>query len=145
MPVLPLPIVGVPSLLDRRGGDQFGPGDVPHAELFAEVAGRRWPPDELAGGPLLLLVSHVVVDVLLQTDWQALAKVGGLGDPRARRALFRHVSTYTLAFVPALVWIGGETRVVRAVALGAFVAVPICLSTTATSCAPGCATSSHSR
>jgi hypothetical protein len=31
-------IIGVLSLLDRRGGDPFGPDDVPRAELFAEVA-----------------------------------------------------------------------------------------------------------
>ncbi len=30
--------IGVLSLLDRRGGDPFGPDDVPRAELFAEVA-----------------------------------------------------------------------------------------------------------
>ena len=31
-------IIGVLSLLDRRGGDPFGPDDVPRAELFAEIA-----------------------------------------------------------------------------------------------------------
>jgi hypothetical protein len=71
-----------------------------------------------------LLVSHVVGDVLLQTDWQALHKVRGLGDPVARRALFRHVATYTIAFVPALVWIGNNTSAARAVAIGALVAIP---------------------
>jgi hypothetical protein len=42
MLVLPLrrddEIVGVLSLLDRRGGEPFGPGDVPRAQLFADVA-----------------------------------------------------------------------------------------------------------
>lgn len=73
---------------------------------------------------LALLVSHVVGDVLLQTDWQALHKVRGLGDPVARRALIRHVATYTLAFVPALIWIGNNTSAGRAVAVGALVAIP---------------------
>lgn len=55
------------------------------------------------------LVAHMVGDYLLQTDWQARHKRGGLtGDGVARRALWTHVSTYTLAFLPALVWIGSE-------------------------------------
>jgi hypothetical protein len=66
-----------------------------------------WPAALLA-----LLVSHAVGDVLLQTDWQAVAKVGGLGDPVARRALERHVAICPLAFVPALVWIGSQTSAV---------------------------------
>jgi hypothetical protein len=49
-------------------------------------------------------VSHLVGDYLLQTDWQARHKRAGLARHagRARRALFTHISTYTLAFVPAL-------------------------------------------
>ena len=31
-------VVGVLSLLDRRGGDPYGADDVPRAELFAELA-----------------------------------------------------------------------------------------------------------
>lgn len=50
-------------------------------------------------------VSHLVGDYLLQTEWQARHKHGGLRDPRARTALATHVFTYTLAFVPALVWL----------------------------------------
>ena len=51
-------------------------------------------------------VAHMVGDYLLQTDWQARHKRGGLGrDGLARRALVSHVTTYTLAFVPALVWL----------------------------------------
>jgi hypothetical protein len=73
---------------------------------------------------MALLVSHVVGDVLLQTDWQALHKVRGLGDPVARRALISHVVTYTAAFVPALIWIGGKTDAARAVGIGTLVAVP---------------------
>jgi hypothetical protein len=55
------------------------------------------------------LVAHMVGDYLLQTEWQARHKRGGLGrDPVARRALVKHVTMYTLAFVPAFVWIGSD-------------------------------------
>ncbi len=53
---------------------------------------------------IAFLASHLVGDYLLQTDWQARHKRGGLswGAPDARRALLTHIGTYTLAFVPAL-------------------------------------------
>jgi hypothetical protein len=54
------------------------------------------------------LVAHMVGDYLFQTDWQARHKRGGLTDRAASRALVSHVTTYTLAFAPALVWIGDE-------------------------------------
>jgi hypothetical protein len=55
---------------------------------------------------VLFFVCHQVGDYLLQTDWQALNKRGGLGrNPVARRALFTHTFTYTGAYVPALIWI----------------------------------------
>ncbi len=54
---------------------------------------------------LVFLVCHLVGDFLLQTQWQANHKHGGLLDPRARTALVSHVATYTLAFVPAFVWL----------------------------------------
>jgi hypothetical protein len=58
----------------------------------------------------VFLVSHLVGDYGLQTEWQARHKFGGLGrDPEARRALFTHVATYTLAFVPAFVWLWQES------------------------------------
>ncbi len=73
----------------------------------------------------VLVVSHLVGDFLVQTDWQARHKHGGLGrDPVRRRALLTHMATYTAAFLPALVWIGLETDAARAVAIGAIVAVP---------------------
>jgi hypothetical protein len=72
---------------------------------------------------LALLLSHAVGDVLLQTDRQAEGKSRGIGDATGRRALAVHVGSYTLAFVPALVWIGVETDAVRAVAVAAIVAV----------------------
>lgn len=71
------------------------------------------------------LVAHMVGDYLLQTDWQAVHKRGGLGpDPVARRALVTHVSTYTLAFVPALVWVGSHTSAGVAILAGVLIFLP---------------------
>jgi Protein of unknown function (DUF3307) len=54
----------------------------------------------------VFIVSHLVGDYMLQTDWQARNKRGGLsGTPVMRRALVSHIITYTLAFVPALIWL----------------------------------------
>jgi hypothetical protein len=54
----------------------------------------------------VFVVSHVVGDYLLQTEWQALNKRGGLtGSRTMRRALASHIATYTLAFVPGLIWL----------------------------------------
>ena len=67
----------------------------------------------------VLLVSHLTGDYLLQTEWQALHKRGGLGPNReSRRALAAHITTYTLAFVPAFVWLATDIgwAVVAAVA-----------------------------
>jgi hypothetical protein len=73
----------------------------------------------------VFLVSHLVGDFLLQTDWQANNKYAGLGgDPARRRALISHVVTYTLAFLPALVWIGCETEAWRALLAAVVIAVP---------------------
>jgi Protein of unknown function (DUF3307) len=57
----------------------------------------------------VFMVSHLVGDFALQTEWQATHKRGGLGpNPTARRALLAHVSSYTLAFVPAFIWLADE-------------------------------------
>jgi hypothetical protein len=70
------------------------------------------------------VVCHLVGDYLLQTDWQALNKRGGLGpDPVARRALFSHIATYTLAFVPALIWLADDIGA-WAIATAALIGVP---------------------
>lgn len=73
----------------------------------------------------VLLVCHLAGDFLLQTDWQAVHKRGGLssGNPEARRALFSHVTVYTLVFVPAVAWIAAETSAL-AVALLAVIFIP---------------------
>jgi hypothetical protein len=66
----------------------------------------------------VFVVSHALGDYLLQTDWQATHKHGGLGrDRRARWALLSHVASYTLAFVPGFIWLLDETDI------GAWVAV----------------------
>ena len=73
----------------------------------------------------VFLVCHLAGDFLLQTDWQALNKRGGLtsGSREARRALLSHVCVYTLAFVPAIVWVATQTTTV-AIALLAVVFIP---------------------
>jgi len=72
----------------------------------------------------VFFVCHLVGDYLLQTDWQARNKPGGLGrDPLARRALVSHIASYTLAFVPALVWLADDIGA-AAVGIGALIAVP---------------------
>ena len=68
---------------------------------------------------VVFYVSHQVGDYVFQTNWQAMHKRGGLGrDSVARRALLTHTLTYTLAYVPALIWvassIGWKTLVVAA-------------------------------
>jgi Protein of unknown function (DUF3307) len=72
------------------------------------------------------LVAHMVGDYLFQTDWQASHKRGGLtGDSVSRRALLTHVTTYTIAFLPALVWIASRLDdVLIAVIAGALIFLP---------------------
>ncbi len=70
---------------------------------------------------VVFFVSHQAGDYLLQTNWQALHKRGGLGrDGTARRALFSHTFSYAVAYVPAFVWISsrlGWTTLVIAAAV----------------------------
>ena len=73
---------------------------------------------------IVFLVCHMIVDFLLQTDWQAVNKRGGLSrNNESRRALFSHVFVYTLAFVPAVVWIADHTSAL-AIALLAVIFIP---------------------
>jgi hypothetical protein len=71
-----------------------------------------------------LVACHLAGDLLLQTEWQAVTKVRGLGDPDGRRALIAHASTYTLAFAPVLVWVAVDRSVARAVLVAVLVAIP---------------------
>jgi Protein of unknown function (DUF3307) len=73
---------------------------------------------------LTLLASHLAGDFLVQTEWQAVNKVGGLREPTSRRALFAHVVAYTGTFAPALAWIGRRTSIRRAMMVGGAVAIP---------------------
>jgi hypothetical protein len=74
---------------------------------------------------IVLVISHLVGDFLLQTDWQAKYKYGGLGpDPVRRRALGTHIVTYMFCFLPALVWIAAEGGLDRAVLAAIVIAVP---------------------
>jgi hypothetical protein len=71
---------------------------------------------------LAFLVCHLVGDFVLQTEWQAINKRGGLGrSPDARRALTTHVATYTLAFVPAFVWAARTPVAALAMAVAVYV------------------------
>jgi hypothetical protein len=72
----------------------------------------------------VFLVCHLTGDYLLQTNWQATHKRAGLGpDPVARRALLSHIATYTLAFVPALVWLADDLQA-GVLWVAALIAVP---------------------
>lgn len=74
---------------------------------------------------VVLIVCHLAGDFLLQTEWQARYKAGGLGpDPVARRALGSHVLLYLLAFVPALIWVASDVSFAAAIGLALLVAVP---------------------
>jgi hypothetical protein len=73
----------------------------------------------------VLVVSHLFGDFVLQTEWQASHKHGGLGgDPQARAALASHMGTYLLSFVPALVWIWSHHGFGVAVGTLALIGVP---------------------
>jgi hypothetical protein len=73
---------------------------------------------------LSLLASHLAGDFLVQTEWQAVNKAGGLRESRSRKALLAHVLAYTASFSPALFWIAKRTSIPRAVVVGGVVAVP---------------------
>jgi hypothetical protein len=79
-----------------------------------------WPSVYLA-----LLLSHLAGDFLLQTQWQAMNKRRGDGpDPEQRRALTLHALTYTAAYIPALIWVGGEVGVLAAAAGALAITLP---------------------
>lgn len=72
----------------------------------------------------VFVVSHLVGDYLLQTEWQAQNKRGGLSGPReSRRALLSHIVTYTLAFVPSLLWLSDDLGW-GALGIAALIAIP---------------------
>lgn len=72
----------------------------------------------------VFVVSHLVGDFLLQTDVQATHKRGGLGGAgESPRGLVSHTLTYTLAFIPALVWLATDIGA-WAIGIGALIALP---------------------
>jgi hypothetical protein len=74
---------------------------------------------------VVFLVSHLAGDYLLQTEFQALNKRGGLtGTPSQRRALVNHVLTYTLVFVPALIWLSDSLGAGGMIGVAALIAIP---------------------
>jgi Protein of unknown function (DUF3307) len=73
----------------------------------------------------VFIVSHLVGDFLLQTDVQATHKRGGLSaNGKSPRGLLSHTLTYTLAFVPALVWISDDIGVLAAIGTALLIALP---------------------
>lgn len=73
----------------------------------------------------VFVVSHLAGDYLMQTERQATRKHGGLGsDPAARRALASHTVSYTLAFVPGLIWLGSQESAVTLMATALAIAIP---------------------
>ncbi len=62
--------------------------------------------------------------MLLQTEWQARHKAGGLSDAAARPALARHLASYSVAFGPVLVWVGLRQGAARALTVWGLVAGP---------------------
>ncbi len=73
----------------------------------------------------VFLLSHLFGDFLLQTDWQAGNKQAGLRERGEHlRALSSHALLYTVAFIPALIWIGIESGALVAVAVAAAIGVP---------------------
>ncbi len=74
---------------------------------------------------VVLVVSHLFGDFILQTEFQATNKHGGLGrDPVKRRALISHTLTYGSAYLPALVWLSTEYSLATVIALALAIAVP---------------------
>lgn len=115
--------MGGPVQVSRVGKHGGYPRGGPARALRRTAAGGapvNWP--AVFG---VFLLSHLVGDFLLQTDWQANHKEGGLGGSSgARRALVLHGLTYTLAFVPALVWLADTSGAAATVGIAALVAVP---------------------
>ena len=73
---------------------------------------------------VVFLVSHLAGDYLLQTEFQALNKRGGLsGTLIQRRALVTHVLTYTLVFVPALIWVSNSLGAGGTIGVAALIAI----------------------
>jgi hypothetical protein len=74
---------------------------------------------------LVFFFCHLAGDFVLQTDWQATHKAHGLGrNPVARRALFTHVGTYLVPYVPAFVWVSSHIGAGATIGVVALIAGP---------------------
>lgn len=71
-----------------------------------------------------LVLCHLIGDFLLQTDWQARHKAGGLGGGIHARALGAHVGGYVIGMLPAAVWIAQEHGIASGVLALIAIAVP---------------------
>ncbi len=72
----------------------------------------------------VFIVSHLVGDFLIQTDVQAMHKRGGLSnDGESMRGLLSHTISYTLAFVPALIWLATDIGA-WVILIAALIAIP---------------------
>lgn len=72
----------------------------------------------------VFLLSHLAGDFLLQTDWQATHKRHAAGAGAPHVALGVHGVVYTLAFVPALLWVAGDSGAAAALGIALLVALP---------------------
>jgi Protein of unknown function (DUF3307) len=73
----------------------------------------------------VFLLSHLAGDFLLQTEFHATHKAGAFrARPDARRALASHGLSYMLAFVPALLWVAGDSGGAAAIGVAALVGLP---------------------
>lgn len=74
------------------------------------------------------VVCHLAGDFLLQTEFQAANKRGGLGPDRVRRrALLSHSACYTLAYTPVVVWLAGDISGLAMAGMVAGIGVPHCI------------------
>jgi hypothetical protein len=73
----------------------------------------------------VFVVCHLGGDFILQTEFQATNKHGALrGTSTQRRALGSHTLTYTLAYLPAFLWLAGDVSALGLVLTVLAVAVP---------------------
>lgn len=73
-----------------------------------------------------LVVCHLVGDFLIQTEFQAKHKPGGLGrNPLARRALASHAASYLACHVPAVAWVAAEAGLTAAEGIAAAAAIVV--------------------
>lgn len=73
---------------------------------------------------VVFVLCHLVGDYVVQTDWQARWKHHGLSGGQSLRALLSHVTTYTLCYTPAIVWLASELSPLGLVATVAAIAIP---------------------